>query len=290
MLTSKFIVPTLLGIGSRFVFGEQLVLADKLSRDLYLVKEEPRKIPRGVERKQNYPGHVHLGPIERGLLIAGSSIGAFLDPSHNEFIVGLGESTLFEFVLRRIRRQMLNSSTGRLILKERPRITSQSLDLHYLRSLPSNSVGNQYVQWLDREKVSPDTRVQVRFIDDEELLYVFQRYRECHDFYHALTGLPVVREGEIALKWLEFLNLGIPMTGLGAIFAPWNTDGAQRKRLFSIYYPWLLRNLSRCKPLINVYWERELERDVDDLRLELHLEKPPDMRSLRKLLKRGAKK
>ena len=43
-----------------------------------------------------------------------------------------------------------------------------------------------------------------------------QRYRECHDFYHAIVNMPVSVEYEVAVKAFEFANLGIPMTGLGA--------------------------------------------------------------------------
>ena len=61
-------------------------------------------------------------------------------------------------------------------------MTSDSLNLTYLRSLPDNTIGKNYVNWLDKEHVSPDTRVAVRYIDNEELAYIYQRYRECHDF------------------------------------------------------------------------------------------------------------
>ena len=32
--------------------------------------------------------------------------------------------------------------------------------------------------------------LQVRFVDDPELAYVMQRYREIHDFTHTLLGMP----------------------------------------------------------------------------------------------------
>ena len=38
----------------------------------------------------------------------------------------------------------------------------------------------------------------------------------------------------------------------------------------------------RAREVINVYWEEELERDVEDLRRELGVEPPPDMRAERK--------
>jgi ubiquinone biosynthesis protein COQ4 len=176
---------------------------------------------------------------------------------------------------------MLAHPTGRRILRLRPRITSQTLNLDRLRALPENSVGRAYVGWLDREGVSPDTRSSVRYIDDEECAYVMQRYRECHDFYHALTGLPIVREGEVALKAFEFANTLIPMTGL-SMLAVGTMKAAERQRFWSIYLPWALKNGARGGEVINVFWEEELERDVDDLRRELGIERPPDLRAIRK--------
>lgn len=233
-------------------------------------------------REPEYPGHVPLSTAERVMMFLGSGIGSFFHPERNENIVALGESTAIRPVLRRLQRQMLSDPVGRQILRERPRITSTSLDLDRLRNMPENSIGHTYVKWLDREGVSPDTRVQVRFIDNEELAYIFQRYRECHDFYHAITGLPIIIEGEIAVKVLEFMNMGIPMPGLGALLAPLRLKPSQKERLYNIYYPWAIRSGLDSKPLINVYWENILERDVDDFRREIGIEQPPDLRSLRK--------
>ncbi|CDK24607.1 unnamed protein product [Kuraishia capsulata CBS 1993] len=279
-------VPAVLGgITNRFL-GRDISLADQMEKgEVHMPNRKPAKAHqfRFKRPPQNYPEHVPLYAFEKVALFLGSSVGAFLHPERNEFIVALGESTAFDFVLKNLRSQMLSDPTGREILRERPRMTSESLDLAYLRSLPESTLGRNYVMWLDREHVSPDTREQVRYIDDEELSYVYQRYRECHDFYHTITGLPVFREGEIALKLFEFMNLQIPMTGLGAMFAPIPIKSSQRDRLFSIYYPWALKNGSQSKPLINVYWEKLLEKDIDELKAELNIERPPDMRELRRL-------
>lgn len=170
---------------------------------------------------------------------------------------------------------MLSHPTGRRILRDRPRITSQTLSLPCLRSLPPTTVGATYASWLDREGVSPDTRSTVRYIDDPECAYVMQRYRECHDFYHALTGLPIVREGEIALKAFEFANTGLPMTGL-SLASTLTVKKAERRRLLDTYFPWAFENGFRAESILNVYWEEELEKDINVLRKELNIEKPPE--------------
>jgi len=134
---------------------------------------------------------------------------------------------------------------------------------------------------LDREGVTPDTRSAVRYIDDEECAYVMQRYRECHDFYHAVTGLPIVREGEVALKAFEFANTLLPMTGL-SLAAIMTLKKNERRRFWDVYGPWAWDNGTRSKDIINVYWEEWLEKDVKELREELGIQSPPDLRETRK--------
>lgn len=167
-------------------------------------------------------------------------------------------------------------------------MNSKTLSMPYLRSLPENTVGRAYADWLDREGVSPDTRSSVQYIDDEECAYVMQRYRECHDFYHALTGLPIFQEGEIALKAFEFANTLLPMTGL-SMFAITNLKSKERERFWNIYLPWALKNGTRSKEVINIYWEEVLESDVGELRAELGIEKPVDLRAIRKADRARAK-
>ncbi|KAF7125209.1 hypothetical protein CNMCM5793_001318 [Aspergillus hiratsukae] len=249
-----------------------------------------------------YPGHVPLTFLERGALAVGSAVGSLMNPRRAvtmtarltqrprlDLIAALGEATATPYFIYRLRDAMLSDPTGRRILRERPRITSETLKLPYLRTLPENSVGRTYATWLDREGVSPDTRDSVKYIDDEECAYVMQRYRECHDFYHAVTGLPVFVEGELALKAFEFLNTLIPMTGL-SIFAFVRLKPAERERFFSLHLPWAVRSGLASKELINVYWEEILEKDVDELRQELGIERPPDLREIRKMMRQQQKR
>lgn len=46
------------------------------------------------------------------------------------------------------------------------------------------------------------------------------RYREVHDLWHVLSGLPPTVEGELALKWFELVQTGLPVCALGAVFGP----------------------------------------------------------------------
>ncbi len=237
----------------------------------------------------NYPGHIPLTTLERAGLAIGSGLISLFNPRRGDLIAAFAEVTATPYFIYRLRDAMLASPTGRRILRDRPRLTARSLDLTRLRRLPPTTVGGAYVTWLDREGVSPDTRAAVRHVDDAECAYVLQRYRESHDFYHAaLTGLPTVREGEVALKAFEFANTLLPMTGL-ATFAAATLKPAERRRFAAVYLPWALRNGLRASDIISIYWEEELQTDVLDLRRRLGIEAPPDMRDIRRRERRKRK-
>jgi len=57
-------------------------------------------------------------------------------------------------------------------------------------------------------------RDEVKYVNNEKYVYAMQWYHECHHFFHALTELPVMMEGEIASKAFEFANSSLPITGL----------------------------------------------------------------------------
>ena len=237
----------------------------------------------------NYPGHVPLTTIERGALAIGSAFGSLMNPYRHDLIASLGEATAKPYFISRLHRAMLSNPTGRRILRERPRISSKNMKLEVLRQMPENSVGRVYAAWLDREGVTPDTRDPVRYIDDPEEAYVMQRYRETHDFTHAITGLPVIIEGELAVKAFEFANTLLPMTALSLV-AVVRLKPIERKRFFDIYLPWAVRNGIKAEEVINVYWEEELETDADELRQRLGIERPPDLREIRRVLREQRKK
>ena len=74
-------------------------------------------------------------------------------------------------------------------------------------------------------------------MDDTGLAYVMQRYREVHDLIHVINGMgigysmqfivyirtPVTLNrllGEIAIKWFEAIQTGLPMCVLSSLGAP----------------------------------------------------------------------
>ncbi|KAG2053349.1 ubiquinone biosynthesis protein COQ4, mitochondrial [Suillus hirtellus] len=220
-----------------------------------------------------YPGHIPLTPFENGILAVGSALMSLIDTRRADMVAACGETTAGPTLVK-LRDTMLESPEGRRILKEMPRINSQTLDWEKLRSLPENTFGRAYVRWLDACKVTPDSREPVHYIDDPELAYVMQRYRETHDLYHALFGLKVSALPELALKAFEFTNLGFPMTAL-SLGASVRLKSPQRARLWGEFIPWAARCGSHARCLLTVYWEERWGQDLDEMKKEFGVWDPP---------------
>uniref|UniRef100_A0A2K5IPD2 Ubiquinone biosynthesis protein COQ4 homolog, mitochondrial n=1 Tax=Colobus angolensis palliatus TaxID=336983 RepID=A0A2K5IPD2_COLAP len=167
----------------------------------------------------------------------------------------LGETTGHR-TLKVLRDQMRRDPEGAQILQERPRISTSTLDLGKLQSLPEGSLGREYLRFLDVNRVSPDTRAPTHFVDDEELAYVIQRYREVHDMLHTLLGMPTSILGEIVVKWFEAVQTGLPMCILGALFGPIQLSAQSLQVLVSELIPWAVQNGRTAPCVLNLYYER----------------------------------
>ncbi|CCD24134.1 ubiquinone biosynthesis protein COQ4 NDAI_0C04750 [Naumovozyma dairenensis CBS 421] len=278
-----------------YLFGKDIKLADAMDKgELHNINEDYaskanetmlnrlKKLRNSRPMEPRYEGHVPLYLHEKLLLFLSSGISSFLHPENGMNIVKLGEATAIPPFLESLKRTMLSDETGRRILRDKPYVHTSILHFDKLSKLPENSFGYTFYKWCQTEKVSPDTRAPVTYIDDPIHAFIFQRYRQCHDFYHALVNMPIIIEGEITIKALEGANMGVPMAILGAIFAPLRLKPIQRKRLREIYLPWAVKTGLNCKPLVNVYWEELLEKDVNELREELGIKMPPNLREMRK--------
>ena len=56
-----------------------------------------------------------------------------------------------------------------------------------------------------------------------------------------LTGLTPTVPGEIALKWLELMQIGMPVAALSAVMRPIRLSAAERATILSVYVPWAVR-------------------------------------------------
>lgn len=118
-------------------------------------------------------------------------------PARADLVAALGETT-GTFALSRMHQQMLGDPVGQRILREKPRITDETLDRCW--DMPSDTFGGAYAKFMGKRGFSANERPPVRFVDHPELAYVATRYREVHDLWHVLFGMGTTVLGETAIK------------------------------------------------------------------------------------------
>lgn len=209
--------------------------------------------------------------IQRLFLQIGSSAAAILDPHRHDMIACYGETSGAD-ALAAVLRKMDASDEGSRILRDRPRINSTAVDLNALGRMPDDTFGYAYKKFLDDNNVTPDSRMPVKFLTDERLAYAMTRYRESHDLIHTVLGMPTNMLGEVTVKWIEALNIGLPMCYSGAVFGALRLRPKQRKLYSEHYLPWALTTGKQLKPLMNVYWEQRWQQNIHELRHELGID------------------
>ncbi|MCP9265199.1 Coenzyme Q biosynthesis protein 4-like [Dirofilaria immitis] len=210
-----------------------------------ILKEKGEEIKKGIEliditknMTQLYTSHVSTSSLQKGLLAFGSAITAFLNPRRADMVATMAETTAFRPILEKIRHRMESDICGRKILsRNRPRITNATIDLSYLRTLPHGTLGKEYTIFLETLNTTPDERPIVKFVDDDDLCYIMQRYREIHDFNHLLLQMKTTLLDEIAVKYFEGLQLGLPMCLLGGIFAGLRLEPKRQRAFVQRYLP-----------------------------------------------------
>ncbi|CAM9391692.1 unnamed protein product [Chrysoparadoxa australica] len=224
--------------------------------------------PGGVSKL--YSSHIPSTTLQKTAIAVVSAVGGVLDPERGDLIASLGEVTGLRS-LKRLHHTMLMSEEGRLLLKDRPVINKEAVEAAGLGSLPEHTLGGAYSRFMSAHGFSPDSRTAVRFVDDPTLAYVMLRYRQVHDIWHVLSGMPPTVEGEIALKWFEMVHAGLPVAALSALGGPLGLDREGRARLAS-HLPWALRAGRRAVPLLGVHYETRWQMPLEAVRNELRFE------------------
>lgn len=258
-----------------FILNRQCKLATSSAETNKSKNDDLKETQHGkLEYDDLYPGHIPTSLFQKVLLSVGSATMSLYDPTRDDMIATLGETTGY-YALKKIKQKMLDDPVGRQILSEEPEINTNTLSIDYLGSLPDGTFGKKYWKFLSKNGFSPDARLPVHFVDDPELKYVMLRYRQTHDLFHAVLGMPPHMLGEVAVKWVEALQTGLPMCALGAFFGPLRLKPKNRQQYINTYLPWAIRVGNNAQFLMAVYWEKHWEKNLDELRAELNIEPPP---------------
>lgn len=171
---------------------------------------------------------------------------------------------------------MLDDEEGKLILKEKPRVTPETWDLEELLALPAGTFGHEYAYWMSSHGYTSSERPIVKYVPNLEHAYIMQRYKEVHDSAHVLLGYGTSVNEEIAVKWFEMMQTELPMSALASFVGPLNLillqrDADQLNKLLTVYLPHIMLNARTSKMFLNVYFERHFETPIDELRADLNI-------------------
>ena len=219
-----------------------------------------------------YDHHIPTSMLQKLILAGGSALVGLADPWRADMVAVSGEVTASPAALRALRDKMLACDEGRVVLETRPRITSSILT--NLAALPPNTLGFRYQAFLTKHDITPDSRAEVSFVDCPDLAYVMTRYRETHDLTHCILGMPTTMVGEVAVKWVEALQLGLPMCVGGAVLGPLRF-GAKQREQYEKVMPWAVEIGNKASFLLAVHWENRWEQDFEQLQRELGITPAP---------------
>lgn len=231
--------------------------------------------------------------FKKRLIIAIKSAStAFNDPARDDAVSALGEVT-GSLALQRLLQQMREHPTGKLILNDKPLVSKATIpyekfleQAQTIDNTPPHLVtfGQAYGRFLLQHGFDPDERKSVQHImgeEAEDLAYVMMRYRQCHDYWHAITGLPPTVLGELGLKWLELFQTGLPIAALSGTVGSLGLSYKQQNILWKLYLPWAIRvhrrqqSLDPNGSLLTVYYEQEFDTPLQKLQKRVGVEPAP---------------
>lgn len=140
---------------------------------------------------------IPTSPYQKAALAFGSAVISLLNPHRGDMIACLGEVTGSSALIS-MRDRMRETAEGAEILKEKPRINSTTVCYEELANMPEDTLGRVYADFMRNNNITADSRLPVQFIEDEELAYVMQRYREIHDLVHATLFMNTNMLGEVS--------------------------------------------------------------------------------------------
>lgn len=94
-----------------------------------------------------YPTHIPTNTFQKVLLSVGSAVISIINPYRADMIATMSETATVKPLLEHLYNRMERDINGRELLKLRPRICNDTIDLNYIKSLPNGTLGREYARF-----------------------------------------------------------------------------------------------------------------------------------------------
>ena len=217
-----------------------------------------------------------LTHAQRLFLLPYFGVQSVLDPTKGHAVAGFNDAINASPFTGALLRKLQASPEGRALLQAKPLYSSENLNVADLQGLPEGSMGRAYAKFMTSHAFSPDDRAKVRFTLDPELAYVSARYRQVHDFWHVLCGLPPTILGEVSLKAFEAAHTGLPSAIVSASIGSLSlSSSADRKAYVNTYLPWAWSAGRSCACLLSFDYLGAMGDDVPAVQRRLRITPAP---------------
>jgi len=199
------------------------------------------------------------------------------DPEQTEHVFTIVRSLSGKTMLHGFNR-FSGTPNGRAILAEKRNLIEVLSDRAWLRTLPANSLGAHYLEFVESENLSADGLVEASMADEmpanASIALYGSRLRDMHDLWHVTTRYGRDVKGEVCL--LAFTVAQTRNPGLALIVLAGMLKIARQSRDWRIAKAVMhaFRNGRRAAWLPAANWEALLALPIDTVRQTLCIEAP----------------
>lgn len=167
--------------------------------------------------------------------------------------------------------------TGRAVLAENRSLLRVLADRDYLASLPAESLGRAYLEFMKTQNLSAEGLVDASLAGErpleESLARYAERLRDMHDLWHVVTGYGRDTSGEVCLLGFTFAQTRNPGLAFIALIGAAKIAREMDRRIFPALWA-AYRAGRRAEWLPAADWEQLLTEPLDRVRQRLRITPP----------------
>lgn len=196
-------------------------------------------------------------------------------------LLGRGDETML--------RRMRESPLGSKLLDERHSILSVLVDRKRLRELPPGSLGREYAEFAEARQLYPERLAAV--VDEaradsggrvpqssDEVAYLHDSFRDCHDMWHVVTGYGTDMGGELGLHGFQTQQTHYRAMAIASFLSVLRAILRGRFDMLGVWWGGR-RRARRARFLLAEDWDTLLTLPLAEVRSRLRLDPLPEYRT-----------